>query len=380
MKVAVIGGGIAGTLLTWRLAQERSIAKVELYLGPADQVDATAVSGGVVRAYEPGARQRRLAADSLAELLSDERLRKWACYRQLSSVYTVPDMAGLDSAASELEARIPDSAQCLSAAELRAYGWTGLAERSGALYERRAGCVDPNALRNALLRRLANDPQVSVHPGAAPSQLGCDVTVVAAGAWTPEIVAARRALAVGGTFSGRRCTNQRCVNRCRVGRCRARARGVAMRTKAIQYAVYQAGWWRPPPFVDTTTGLYGRPVDGGILLGLPTQRWDVPPGRLRTDPVLAARAAELATSRFPRLKLGAVLSTVSVADCYLESSCLALRPVDDPSLSIFTFTGGSGGAAKSALAASRLASTALVSSASTTSFAPAQFTLSERNQ
>src|SRR5207249_2398925 len=65
-----------------------------------------------------------------------------------------------------------------------------------------------------------------------------DVVVLAAGAWTPALLRSAGLPADG------------------------------YRVKSIQYAVYRADGWRPPPFVDEVTGLYGRPTaDGGLLLG-----------------------------------------------------------------------------------------------------------------
>ncbi|MEY2440951.1 MAG: lysine N6-hydroxylase, partial [bacterium] len=52
MRVCIAGGGIAGTLLAWRLAARPEVEHVELLLGEDRRGDATEQSGGVVRAYE----------------------------------------------------------------------------------------------------------------------------------------------------------------------------------------------------------------------------------------------------------------------------------------------------------------------------------------
>jgi glycine/D-amino acid oxidase-like deaminating enzyme len=122
--------------------------------------------------------------------------------------------------------------------------------------------------------------------------------------------------------------------------------------------VHRTDGWRPPHFVDELTGVYGRPtIDGGLLLGVPTPHWDVDPDHPPIDPELPERAAAAATARFPDLRLGAVIRRVAAADCYTDPPGLALRPVDGP---IFTFTGGSGGSVKTALAASARAADDLV--------------------
>jgi hypothetical protein len=51
--------------------------------------------------------------------------------------------------------------------------------------------------------------------------------------------------------------------------------------------------------------------------------------------------------------------TFAAADCYHDPAGLALRPVTTGS-ALYTFTGGSGGAAKAALATSRAAAAALL--------------------
>jgi glycine/D-amino acid oxidase-like deaminating enzyme len=156
-----------------------------------------------------------------------------------------------------------------------------------------------------------------------------DVVVLAVGAWTPAVLAAA-GLPAGG-----------------------------YRTKSIQYVVHRVGDWRPPQFVDGVTGLFGRPTaDGGLLLGLPTERWDVEPDRPPLDPALPDSAAELATARFPALRLGAPGRPVHSCDCYAGDPGLSLRRVVDAH-PLFTFTGGAGGSAKTALAASSRAAVQL---------------------
>lgn len=323
MRCRVIGGGIAGVLLSWRLAEH---AEVELWTGPVERVDATRVSGGAVRGWEPDPAQRWLALDSLCELHADHRLREWARYTETGFLVAVGDLRTVEDAAAEIDHGVPGSVELLSARALTRHGWAGLPWGGGGLLERRAGHIDPHALRAAVLADLRRRPTVTVLDAAGPAQsTGADVTVVAAGAWTPSLLAA-------------------------MGR-----PAVDLRTKLVEYAVHPTGGWRPTPFIDTLTGLFGRPTPDGLLLGLPSAQWDVPPGE--RVPEASDLPARLAEARFPRLVLGPPSRRAAVPDCYVADGLLRLRPVDG---SLFTFTGGSGGAAKTALAASRIAADELI--------------------
>ncbi len=86
MRVRVVGGGLAGSLLAWRLAQLPG-TRVELLTGPLRAADATAASGGAVRAYDALPEQRQLAIESLVELLASPVLREWAQYRETGFAY-----------------------------------------------------------------------------------------------------------------------------------------------------------------------------------------------------------------------------------------------------------------------------------------------------
>ena len=66
-------------------------------------------------------------------------------------------------------------------------------------------------------------------------------------------------------------------------------------------------------------------------------------------------ALRLATACFPGLKSGDARQRISAADCYCDPPALALREVGERVPGWFTFTGGSGGAAKAVLAAGRRA-------------------------
>jgi glycine/D-amino acid oxidase-like deaminating enzyme len=334
VRVCVAGGGLAGALLAWRLARLAG-TRVDLMTGhtrtrPA--ADATAASGGAVRAYDTLPEQRELAIASLAELLASPVLREWARYRETGFAYLRAGPADLAAELAEIERELPGSADLTSPEQAfrgpdGGAGWAG-DQTAVVVRERQAGCISPAGLRDAILAELAASPRVRMRHAALDGLAAgaYDAVVLAAGAWTPRLLRGLGLPAEG------------------------------YRTRSIQYTVYDAGPLRPPAFADETTGLYGLPsADGGMLLGLPTAEWDVPAGPAPLTRPLHDRARRLAAACLPGLKLGDARRRVAAADCFCDPPVLALRPVSGPVTGLFTFTGGSGGCAKSALAASQRA-------------------------
>ncbi|MFL6160850.1 MAG: NAD(P)/FAD-dependent oxidoreductase [Jatrophihabitantaceae bacterium] len=341
MRIGIVGGGLAGTLLAWRLASQPEIAEVRLAPGTPAAADATAASGGAVRAYEVNQQQRSLALESMTELSADPVLRDWSGFVECGSVYLPTEPAGLAEAVVEINETLDSSAELVDAGQLSRSGWAGLTEDRIGIEERQAGYLDPDRFRRSLLADLAGRDRVAVLP---PSQVAeyspdgfsvagerheCDLVVLAAGAWTPALLSAA-GFGAGG-----------------------------LTTKSIQYTIYRATGALPTTFVDDRTGLFGKPHPGGLLLGLPTTGWAAPASGVPADRDLAERAEALVTGTFPSLRLHSAEPPVAAIDCYAESGLLALRPVPGADGRLFTFTGGSGGAAKTALAASRRAAAEL---------------------
>jgi glycine/D-amino acid oxidase-like deaminating enzyme len=347
MRVAIVGGGLAGSLLAWRLsvhgdelstggADRAAGPEISLYArclgtrlaapawsvggGAPSFVDATSASGGIVRAYEPDAAARRAASDSLSELRSSPLLRSWSAYREIGSFYLTRSHPTL--------ADLPSSAHLLTRDQLPFHA---LPLGTVGIVEPHAGHISPHALRNNALAaaraHVHTEPVAAVTASPAirladGTEHHFDAVVVAAGPWSPRLLPA-----------------------------------AGLRTKRIQYNLYRSS---PPvlgAFVDETTGLYGRPgPDGALLAGLPTDGWDADPDRPPVDHDLAGRVTAAL-----RLRFGAappVSRTVGAVDCYADPPGLALRPVE-PGSRLFSFTGGSGGAVKTALAESRRAAQAL---------------------
>jgi glycine/D-amino acid oxidase-like deaminating enzyme len=344
MNVAVIGGGLAGAALAWRLS--RIGVRVTVFTGGAGRwADATGASGGLVRGFEPDPEAAAVAAESLAEFRRDPVLRDWAGYQELSSTYVLApgcDTDVVEAAVRVVDALLPGSAAIRPAADVPPF--RGLPSGALAVVERHAGCISPARLRNTLLgeaalagAELSHVPVTGVHPDPAVVLAGgearrYDVLVLAAGPWTPRL------LAMWG-LPGQR-----------------------LRTKQIQYTLGRAA---PPglgAFVDDTSGLYGRPVSAGLfLLGLPSDRWQIEPTDVAADPALARRVTIRAAERLGLAAWpGAGARTVASLDCYPAGrGGLRLRSAL-PGSAVFTFTGGSGGAAKTALFAARRAAAELV--------------------
>lgn len=348
MRLGIVGAGIAGSLLAWRLAQEWPGSDVELLCeeipGAKGGGDATAWSGGLLRGFEPDLLSAEMAADSLKRLRAVPALAAWSQYREIGAVYLSADTPRRDLAprVAAIRKRLPGSVRIVTAEELTtAHGWAGVPADSLAVAERAAGYGSLAGLREQLLLELARSDVLvgggtvtHVRPGSqggvvcqiGPARRHYDAVVLAVGRWTPALL----------TRSGLPAD--------------------AYRTKLIQYGIYHSDGMDLPTFVDETTGLYGRAAqDDHVLLGVATDSWDVAPDQPTPDPESQERARELATARFPALRVGALEKFVSSADAYTSTRRLALRRVPADGRRLFTFTGGSGGAAKTSLAASRKA-------------------------
>jgi glycine/D-amino acid oxidase-like deaminating enzyme len=324
-------------LLAWRLAQLPELEQVVLAPGPAQPRDAIAVSGGGVRAFELAPVQRRLAIDSMVELVADPVLRDWSGFVECGSVYLPADTGGLPAALAEIEASLPGSASLVDADELTRQGWAGLEAGVVGVLESRAGYLSPQRLRRSVLADLAQRGSVQLLAAGEIGDLRAneftlnglgyryDLVVLATGAWTPALLS------------------------------RSGYQASGLRVKGIQYTVHQASGGLRTTFVDDLTHLFGRPTPDGVLLGLPTTVWDVSPGSFEPDLALSRAAAELAQRRLPGLRLHSPASPVTAMDCYADDGVLSLRPVSDTDDRLFTFTGGTGSAAKTVLAASRRA-------------------------
>jgi glycine/D-amino acid oxidase-like deaminating enzyme len=341
VRVGIVGAGIAGASLAWRLASEHTGVRVHLFSGGSEaRSDATGLSGGLFRGFETDRLSCLDASASLREMLASPVLRQWAGYTEVGSLYLVPDGPPPDELIDTVDAAVPGSLRLLDSEEVSArFGFRGLPPRTVAVHESRAGFVSPERLRRALVSDavtrgvVLESSAVTAVTDGARCRLGdartvtCDAVVVAAGRWTGSVLSA----------SG--------LSRW------------PLRTKRIQYGVYPNRGLALPAFVDETSGLYGRGIPGGhVLLGVPDHRWDLAAEDWVPDSELAARVGAVAATRFALGRLGAPQRLVVGVDSYHPHPGLRLRRVTD---AVYTFAGGSGGSAKTALAAGRSAVTLL---------------------
>ncbi|WP_377269077.1 FAD-dependent oxidoreductase [Peterkaempfera sp. SMS 1(5)a] len=295
----------------------------------------------MVRGFEIDLELCRPAAESMAELQADPWLSESAGYQETGSTYLLPP--GVDPAEQVklLDELLPGSAEVMPGPTAAArLGLHGTPPGALAVVERLAGHLSPGLARTAVLHRLADQgvPVLPTEVRQVTDQAAVllsdgtrhrfDLVVAAAGGWTPALLPE-----LDGSF----------------------------RTKRIQYGTYRLDRPVPDVFVDDNSGLYGRPHGaGGLLLGLGSEDWDVPPDGLPPDLALArqvaAAGAELLQVPPESLRPDRLVAS---SDCYAPSGGPRLRTVPR-TRGVFTFTGGSGGAAKTAPAASRTAAAELL--------------------
>jgi glycine/D-amino acid oxidase-like deaminating enzyme len=340
VRIAVIGGGIAGALLSWRLARAPNHVQVELFLmGPRRVPDATTASGGLVRGFELDPIACEQAATSLAELRSSPVLRQWSGYREVGSVILLGPDPLTGKQLDIVDSQVPGSVALEQGRVLaRRYPFWALAADQTAVVERCAGYISPERLRSAVIADLPSTVVIREAMVAAVGadavvvlangdKLGYDTVILATGAWTPRLLG-RSGLPAG-----------------------------SLRTKQIQYTLCPVALDGLGSFADVRTGFYGRPANDGFLLGMHCERWDIDPAGVTRDDALVGALAGEANRQFG-LPPSAVHNGMTVAsfDCYHPEPGLALRPVRG---NVFTFTAGSGAAAKTVLAASISAAAAV---------------------
>ncbi|MCZ4125344.1 NAD(P)/FAD-dependent oxidoreductase [Streptomyces sp. H39-S7] len=340
MRICVVGGGLAGMLLAWRLVRHPGL-RVTLVTGAPGTRDSTGVSGGLVRGFEADPRAAESAARSLQELRASALLREWSEYRETGSLYILHSAPPLRRLI-DVDRSLPGSVLILDRRELAArYGFSDLPEDSAAVLERHAGYFSPDALRRGAradfvargglldatdLRSLDRPEGGELGYRTGAGRGTADLVVLAAGGWTGRLL----------TGLGLPAPD--------------------LRTKVIQCALYATSGDHPPPFVDETSGLYGRPAGPDrMLLGLPTDRWDTDPGQRVFLDREERTVRQTAARRLPGLALNPPHHFIAMSEAYAPEGRLALRPALPYPSGLFTFTGGSGGAAKTALAASSAA-------------------------
>ncbi|MGQ0772941.1 MAG: NAD(P)/FAD-dependent oxidoreductase [Pseudonocardiales bacterium] len=347
-RIAIVGGGVGGAAILEALTRA-GIGQLTLFEKEYASAGATGLSGGLVRVYHTDPFLSNLAAESVPGLrLLDRALSSSIGYVQAGSLYLeadhrVPRMLEEVERLREccdrppyewpLRVLLPDEGK----ARFPAFEWAGV---GAAVYEELAGYASPRQTTKALLN-LAISRGAEVAEGIpvieiqtrrgrvvgvrlasssfAPDVVAADIVVVAAGAWSRDLL-------------------------------KGLGLAVPLRTKRIQYNFLRvAGAPRHPAFIDDTTGVYGRPHElDTSLIGMGLDEWDVSLGPTAINPVTSAAIHDAAIQRAPWLKGATVAGGVSGFDAYTPDGH-ALLGFDDQVQGLFLATGWSGGGFKMAL-------------------------------
>jgi glycine/D-amino acid oxidase-like deaminating enzyme len=248
-----------------------------------------------------------------------------------------------DHCAWPLRVLLPDEGK----ARFPAFEWAGV---GAAVYEERAGYASPRQVTKALLNLATSSGAVVAERTAvagihtrrgrvagvrlasssfAADIVAADIVVVAAGAWSRELL----------TGLGL---------------------ALPLRTKRIQYNFFRVpGAPRHPAFIDDTTGVYGRPDEAGTsLIGMALDEWDVPLAPAAVNPATTTAIHHAAGKRAPWLTGARVAGGVSGFDAYTPDGH-ALVGFDDQVEGLFLATGCSGGGFKMALGVGQRVAAAL---------------------
>jgi glycine/D-amino acid oxidase-like deaminating enzyme len=357
-RIAVIGAGVSGAAILEALTRA-GIGQPTLFDKECASAGATGLSGGLVRVYHTDPFLSDLAAESVPGLrLLGRALSSSIGYVQTGSLYLeadhrVPQMRDeVDRLRSRgdwphndrppgdwpLRVLLPDEGK----ARFPTFEWAGV---GAAVYEERAGYASPRQTTKALLS-LATSGGAVVAEGTpvleiqtrggrvaglrlASSSFAADIVVVAAGAWSRDLL----------TGLGL---------------------AVPLRSKRIQYNFFQgSGAPGHPAFIDDTTGVYGRPHEPGTsLIGMALDEWDISLGPTAVNPLTSAAIHDAAIQRAPWLKEATVAGGVSGFDAYTPDGHVLLG-FDDQIEGLFLATGCSGGGFKMALGVGQRVAAAL---------------------
>ncbi|MDQ3152216.1 MAG: FAD-binding oxidoreductase [Actinomycetota bacterium] len=347
-RIVIIGAGVGGAAILEALTRA-GIGQTTLFEKECASAGATGLSGGLVRVYHTDPFLSDLAAESVPGLrLLDRALSSSTGYVQAGSLYLEADhrVPRMRDEVERLRGRcdgphggwplrvlLPDEGM----ARFPAFEWAGV---GAAVYEERAGYASPRQTTKALLSLATSRGAVVVEEtpvleiqtrwgrvagvrlassSFAAEPFAADIVVVAAGAWSRDLLTGLGPAA-------------------------------PLRTKRIQYNFFQvSGAPRHPPFIDDTTGVYGRPHEPGrSLIGMALDEWDVSLGPTAINPLTSVAIHDAAIRRAPWLRGARAAGGVSGFDAYTPDGH-ALLGFDDQIEGLFLATGCSGGGFKMAL-------------------------------
>ncbi|MUN35718.1 NAD(P)/FAD-dependent oxidoreductase [Actinomadura litoris] len=346
--VAVVGGGIIGLAAAERLvAAGLSVVLIDA-AGIAD--GPSGVSGGLVRAFDPGGGDRaRAAAQGLAAYLRRGRHGRWPAVRRHGGLTLVP--AGAGGALAGVRAGVlagveaardaGHSAWVHDAAEIRErFPSLSVSPDLAGVYEPSAGWLPARAVARAMLRDAADGLTVLERVRATEVDIrGSRVRGVRT---TAGPVAAPAVLIAAGVASADL----------------ALTAGVRLplRSRSIGYCVFEPreAPGDLPAVVDTTTGAWLRRWSdeatgrGGVLAGVVSHVTGVPVTVTRgTPPAEQERVRAVVARRCPALADAGVCGGVMAHDALAPGGEGAVTAWPEPA-GLVTATGWNGGAFKTA--------------------------------
>ncbi|WP_329074828.1 FAD-dependent oxidoreductase [Streptomyces niveus] len=369
-EFAVLGGGMVGRAAAAELAEAG--ASVVLVDDGTPGSSASAVSGGLVRAFELDEGERNLACEAFLALWGRPELATAHGFRRTGALVLLgpADVAKAAVSVSELN-KLGVSAEMVSVSGLRSR-WPDLrtAGLAGAVWEPGAGYVRGPVAMAALLDR-ARLAGVRVLPRHRVDSLTADTDGTAVLTWSAVGEGDRgddrdsdrdsdRAAAHGELRVDVALVAAGCATPSLLGDRWPADRPAA--SKLIRYGIFELGGRRLPTVVDGVTGSWARP-DGvdGLLAGFPLAApWNAPaaPATIPDDRQVRWIRDGL-SPRLPFLAEASLLTGSSGTDLFVDGGLPALGPLPGLPHTVVA-AGWSGAGFKTAPAAARRAATAAV--------------------
>ncbi|MFC8077248.1 FAD-dependent oxidoreductase [Streptomyces sp. NPDC057307] len=375
---AVLGGGMVGRAAAAELAEAG--ASVVLVDDGTPGSSASAVSGGLVRAFELDEGERNLACEAFLALWGRPELATAHGFRRTGALVLLgpADVEKAAVSVTELN-KLGVSAEMVSVSGLHTR-WPDLrtAGLAGAVWEPGAGYVRGPVAMAALLDR-ARLAGVRVLPRHRVDSLTADAGGTAVLTWSAAGEGDRgddresdRAAAHGDDRAGDRSAAHGelradvalvaagCATPSLLGDRWPADRPAA--SKLIRYGIFELGGRRLPTIVDGVTGSWARP-DGvdGLLAGFPLAApWNAPAGPATIPDDQQVRWIRDGLSpRLPFLAEASLLTGSSGTDLFVDGGLPALGPLPGLPHTVVA-AGWSGAGFKTAPAAARRAATAAV--------------------
>lgn len=365
-EFAVLGGGMVGRAAAAELAEAG--ASVVLVDDGTPGSSASAVSGGLVRAFELDEGERNLACEAFLALWGRPELATAHGFRRTGALVLLgpADVEKAAVSVTELN-KLGISAEMVSVSGLHSR-WPDLrtAGLAGAVWEPGAGYVRGPVAMAALLDR-ARLAGVRVLPRHRVDSLTADADGTAVLTWSAVGEGDRgddrdsdRAAAHGELRADVALVAAGCATPSLLGDRWPADRPAA--SKLIRYGIFELGGRRLPTIVDGVTGSWARP-DGadGLLAGFPLAApWNAPAGPATIPDDQQVRWIRDGLSpRLPFLAEASLLTGSSGTDLFVDGGLPALGPLPGLPRTVVA-AGWSGAGFKTAPAAARRAATAAV--------------------